>query len=111
MNIWKIATIAWIIVAIASGFGAYEIGHHAGFALGYRLGDKAGYNRGTSDANALNSRDQSFATNTQLQVCLDGVDKWYNANQANVRTIPQQTALDQEKQQNVQECQLRYPAN
>jgi len=45
----------------------------------------------------------------QLNNCLNQVDTSYTQSRATITTIYQQNALDAEKQQAIQECQLRYP--
>ena len=45
----------------------------------------------------------------QLNNCLNQVDTSYTQSRATITTIYQQNALDAEKQQAIQECQLRFP--
>ncbi len=111
MKAWEIAILVLIVVDICGGYGAFKYGQHQGFAQGYRAGYKIGNSNGVSDTKLADGLSQSVFNNNSLQTCLDGVDKWYDSNRANVTTIYQQNALDTEKQQNVQECQLRYPTH
>lgn len=46
-----------------------------------------------------------------LSGCLDRVTEWFNQNYANVTTVYQEQNLLTSKQQQIQECQLRYPVD
>jgi glycosidase len=111
MKVWEIAILALIVLGVGGGYGAYKYGHHQGFAQGYSVGHKIGYSSGVSDTKSSDNISQSFSNNISLQTCLDGTDKWYNSNRASLTTIAQENALNDEKDQNIKECQLRYPTH
>jgi hypothetical protein len=118
MKIAVVVTLALIAFVIGTSYGAYKYGHHQGFAqayrIGYQVGDKAGYKRGNDDGYYLGQAFAKTADNEAgLRKCLDGVD----SNVSN--TISKLSGLTNSdintvvniKNQQIQECQLRYPTH
>jgi hypothetical protein len=65
------------------------------------------------DANkaATDNQAQRYLQQMNLNECLDSVDKWVAENNKQVTTIYQEQNLLQAKQQEVEECKLRYPVD
>lgn len=108
MHQWRMAAIVMTIVAIAGAFGAYEFGNNRGYTDGQSVGYKTGYGKGFAKGVASAAADRT-AQQLLLNTCLNDVDKRFHdaAGSVGAASISDFTAL---YKQQVDECQVRYPA-
>jgi len=113
VQLWDKSKAASIALAITV-FGV--VGYGLVFAIAEGYGHATGYQAAEAKYKSQEESDRRVETTdllggSRLNICLDQVDKNFSQASGSVTTVDQLNAFTNAKQQQVQECQLRYPTH
>lgn len=102
----NVIAICWlaIILSLVAGYGYYKL---------YQNRQAEAQQQVQAEAKAVQYKAEKAASDAKLQrdllnYCLDGVNEWYNSKSTGLHPQEYWDALLASKQQQVQECQIRY---
>lgn len=100
-------TLSIIVLAVGGAIGGW-IGYEA-YLASQRAEAQIVEDKRDADWEAQQQKSQTRLRQMMLNECLDNVDSWFQENYKSVTTVYQEQNLLESKNQEVEECKLRYP--